>query len=122
MPKLFQIILLFAVSMFAPVAIGACPDLTPYYQGNNADWPALEQRLAGLMQECLESSEYFALLGAAQLNSGNIAESLETLERALLQDPDNGAAQIDYAQALFVQGDLFAALELNRQLLRRDDL
>ncbi|MBT8147578.1 MAG: hypothetical protein KJN90_12045, partial [Gammaproteobacteria bacterium] len=74
------------------------------------------------MSECLDNAEYFALYGAAQLNSGDVAESMESLERALLLDPRNGAAQIDYAQALYLQGDLFAALELNDRLLAREDL
>ncbi len=99
-----------------------CPELTPYYPGANPDWSALRVQLAPLLPECLESSEYFALYGAAQLNSGEAAESLESLERALLLNPANGAAQIDYAQALYLEGDLFAALELNQGLLARDDL
>lgn len=103
-------------------AVADCPELTPYYPGASPDWPALRQQLAGLMIECLDSAEFFALFGAAQLNSGDIAESLESLERALLIDPLNGAAQIDYAQALYLQGDLFAALELNARLLEREDL
>jgi len=103
-------------------AAAVCPDLTPYYPGINPDWPALQRQLASLMSECLDSAEFFALFGAAQLNSGEVAESLESLERALLLDPLNGAAQIDYAQALYLQGDLFAALELNDGLLAREDL
>ncbi|GJM12041.1 MAG: hypothetical protein DHS20C12_04440 [Pseudohongiella sp.] len=75
-----------------------------------------------MLNECLESSEYFALLGAAQLNSGLIAQASESLERSLLLDPDNGSAQIDYSQALYESGQLFSALELNRQLLGRQDL
>ncbi|MEX2131821.1 MAG: hypothetical protein WD772_10065 [Pseudohongiellaceae bacterium] len=74
------------------------------------------------MPECLESAEYFALLGAAQLNSNKVAESLESLERALLLEPENGAAQVDYAQAQYLQGQLFTAIELNSQLLLRTDL
>jgi hypothetical protein len=104
-----------------PVA-AVCPDLTPYYPGANPDWSALRQQLAEFMADCLESAEYFALYGAAQLNSGDVAESVESLERALLLDSRNGAAQIDYAQALYLQGDLFAAIELNAQLLEREDL
>lgn len=100
----------------------ACPDLTPYYPGANPDWSALRQQLAGFMADCLESAEYFALYGAAQLNSGDVAESVESLERALLLDSNNGAAQIDFAQALYLQGDLFAAIELNTALLEREDL
>ena len=61
----------------------------------------MQQQLAGLMPECLESSEYFALYGQAQLNNGQLSGALEALERALLIDPNNGAAGIDYAQALF---------------------
>jgi tetratricopeptide (TPR) repeat protein len=106
----------------ASAAQAACPELTPYYPGSEPDWPDLQQRLAELLPECLESSEFFALYGAAQLNSGNYAEAIESLERALLLDPLNGAAQIDYAQALYLQGDIFAALELNSQLLAREDL
>ena len=82
----------------------------------------MERELVRIMPLCLESSEYFALLGAAQLNNGNISGSLESLERALLLEPRNGAAQVDYAQALFLQGDLFAAIELNNQLLEREDV
>ena len=100
----------------------ACPDLTPYYPGLEPDWSAVQQRLSGLMSQCLENSEYFALLGAAQLNAGAVADALESLERALLLDPDNGAAQIDFAQALYLEGELFSALELNARLLQRDDL
>jgi len=108
--------------VFFTTSVFACPDLQQYYRSNETNWASLEQELAELLPLCLESSEYFALLGAAQLNNNNIAGSLESLERALLLEPSNGAAQIDYAQALFLQGDLFAAIELNSQLLSREDL
>ncbi len=47
---------------------------------------------------------------------------LESLERSLLLDPSNGAAQIDYAEALYAAGQLFPALQLNETLLARDDI
>jgi len=122
MPRPFKFLVLATLLLRTGHALAVCPDLTPYYPGTNPDWSAVRLQLAGLMPECLESSEYFALYGAAQLNSGDVAESMESLERALLLDPLNGAAQIDYAQALYLQGDLFAALELNERLLARDDL
>ena len=100
----------------------ACPDLRPFYPVNETNWPALSQRLEVILPQCLESSEFFALYGAAQLNSGNIDEASESLELALLLEPDNGAARVDYAQALFLQGQLFSALELNEQLLARADI
>lgn len=121
---------LFALILFSLVAGASnvhaqesCPDLSSYYNSQAAlDWAELEEQLAALKLDCLESSEFFALHGAAQLNSGRIAESLESLERALLLDPDNGAAQIDYAQALFQQGQLFMAMEVNERLIERSDL
>ena len=82
----------------------------------------LAEQLESLIPQCLLSSEFFALLGGAQLNSGLMAEAFESLERSLLLNPDNGAAQIDYAQVLFEEGQLFAALELNGRILEREDL
>ena len=113
-----------ALVFLLPAAVQACPDLQPFYlTGQDASAQAeLAARLAPLMGECLQSSEFFALYGAAQMDSGNLAGALESLERALLLDADNGAAQIDYAQALYLRGQLFSALDLNRQLLARQDL
>jgi len=122
LPKLFKPTAFLVLILHIPLADAVCPDLTSFYPGANPDWPALRLRLLELTSDCLESAEYYALLGAAQLNSGDLDESLESLERALLLDPRNGAAQIDYAQALYLQGDLFTALELNNALLDRDDL
>ncbi|MBC52826.1 MAG: hypothetical protein CMQ34_03220 [Gammaproteobacteria bacterium] len=106
-------------------ATQTCPDLTPLLQQNPqlpADWAQIEQQLEPLLPRCLQSTDYFALRGAAQLNTGRLDRALESLERALLLSPDNGGAQMDYAQALYLQGQLFSALDLNRQLLARDDL
>lgn len=108
--------------LVCPTLARACPNLSDYYPEPQANWRELEQQLLSMMDECLNSGEFFALLGAAQLNSGLIAQASESLERALLLDPDNGSAQIDYSQALYESGQLFSALELNRQLLARRDL
>lgn len=114
----------------SPVWAQTCPDLTPFYMPESASSPEarieaareLERQLAELMERCLESSEFFALYGAAQMDSGNLADALESLERALLLDAGNGAAQIDYAQALYLRGQLFSALDLNDQILARNDI
>ena len=106
--------------MSAPARAQTCPDLAPFYE--TTDWVLLESQLNVLLPRCLTSSEYFALLGVAQMNNQRLAPALESLERALLLNPDNGAAQIDYAQALYLQGELFTALEINGRLLARDDL
>lgn len=109
-----------------PLALSAdqdpCPDLTFWYPDEHTNWFVLERELSRLMPLCLGSAEFFALYGAAQLNSGQVSAAMESLERALLTDPDYGAAQIDYAQALFMQGQLFSALDMNRQVLARPDL
>jgi len=108
-----------------------CPDLSRYYAETTAAdaaenraerWAAVATSLAELQSRCLRSSEYYALLGAAQLNSGKLDVASESLERALLLDPTNGAAQIDYAEALYAAGQLFPALQLNETLLSRDDI
>jgi hypothetical protein len=108
-----------------------CPSLQAFYarapeSPNQADielyWASLSSDLMALMPSCLRSSEYFALLGAAQLNSDQNMFAIESLERALLLDPDSGAARIDYAQALFNAGQLFPAIEIGEELLMRDNL
>ena len=66
--------------------------------------------------------EFFALYGAAQLNTGQLLKAMESLERALLLDPNNGAALIDYSDALLRDGQLFAAIEANALLQARGDL
>lgn len=122
----YRALLLLALSFAAPGKLMAqsCPDLTPWLNmaANEVSWFVIESQLAPLMPRCLQDSHYFALLGAAQLNNGSLGAALESLERALLLNPDNGGAQIDYAQALFVQGQLFSALALNERLLTRSDV
>lgn len=108
-----------------------CPKVADYISlagalsdsgADTSEWSDLVDTLSLMMPSCLDSSEYFALLGGAQLNALDIANALELLERALLLDPDNGAALIDYAEALYLDGQLFAALEITERLLERSDL
>lgn len=119
---LHLVCVLWSAAEFVYAASAECPDLQPYYPADDASWPRAVQQLMPLMPQCLESAEYFALLGAAQMNSGLLTEALESLERALLIDPDHGAASVDYAQALYLAGQLFPALEINSALLQRSDL
>lgn len=123
-PELLPGLGLFLVLSFTalPAIAADCPSLSDFYPGPQTSLSELEQRLLAELDSCLDSSEYFALLGGIQLDNGLIAEASESLERALLLDPENGAAQIDYSQALYESGQLFSALSLNEQLLRRSDL
>lgn len=115
------VVLLFSFCL-PGLAQSVCPDLAEYYPGQNTQWESIRDDLALLFDDCLLSSEYFALYGAAQLNSGQLPQALESLERSLLLNPDNGAAMIDYAEALLQDGQLFAAIEANRLLLDRTDM
>ena len=120
--KRLQWVFLLALGSLPLSAFAACPDLSAFYQAEEADSAALQQQISQLLAQCLESSEFFALYGAAQLSNSDLAGALESLERALLLNPGNGAAAIDYAQALFEEGQLFTALEMNQQLIAREDL
>ncbi len=121
--------ILFAIalgfSLAAPVSSFAqenCPDLSSYYSNSSSSWKGARSQLALLFDRCLRSSEYFALYGASQLNTGRLNAAIESLERALLLDPNNGAALVDYAQALLQDGQLFAAIEANQLLMDREDV
>ena len=103
-------------------AAAACPSLSAIYPGEETEWSETLGQLEGLFDSCLQSAEYFALRGAAQLNTGALPQAIESLERALLLDPDNGAALIDYGVALYNDGQLFAALDVNQILIERDDV
>ena len=109
-------------------ASATCPDVSLFYPSadasprNGLDWEYLHSQLAEIFRQCLLSSEYFALYGAAHLNTGRLSESMESLERSLVLDPDNGAALVDYADALLRDGQLFAAIEANSMLLEREDI
>lgn len=80
-------------------------------------WQSEYKRLQPLFMTCLGSADFLAYYGAIQLRIGRVNDALDTLERALLLKPNHGAAQMDYAQALFYNGDPFAAQSLNQQLL-----
>lgn len=89
---------------------------------HSQQWQAEYQRLYPLFTACLSSADFLAYYGATQLRTGRVNDALDTLERALLLNPNHGAAQMDYAQALFYNGDPFAAQSLNQHLLSNKNL
>ena len=112
-----------AFFFIAPAALEAfCPDLAQYYPLIDDNPVALESNLFELTSECSDNSEYFALLGSVQLSLGKVLVSRENLELALLINPENGSALIDYAETFFELGEIFTAIDLNLRLLERDDL
>jgi hypothetical protein len=58
-----------------------CPDLAPFYPGTATNWQVMHQQLSALMPRCLQSSEYFALLGAALLNIGSRSDHADLVWR-----------------------------------------
>lgn len=120
------LLLAFAHGSAAAATEQVCPPLQPYYPATSPAspeaWELTLSRLDALLESCLQSAEYFALRGAAQLNTGQLSPALESLERSLLIDPQNGAASIDYAEGLYLAGQVFPALEINDSLLERQDL
>jgi hypothetical protein len=100
----------------------ACQDFSDFYRAIDDEFQLVESQLLPLLEECSENSEYFSLLGTVQLRSGDFFAALENLERALLLNPDNGSALVDYAEVLFQQGQVLSAVEINAQLLAREDL
>lgn len=110
-----------SVTLHAANASCQLPDNLPA-QPSLDRWQAIKPLLATQLEQCLNHSDYFALYGASLLYTGNIAKSLEMLERALLINPNNGAARVDYAQALFESGQVVAALQVNDNLLRSEGI
>ena len=100
----------------------ACPNLQRFYDRLESEPASLVVALEVVLDQCYTNSEYFALNGAAYLNMGDLLRALESLERALLLDPNNGSAAVDFAEVLFRQGQVINAIEVNSQLLLRGDL
>ena len=114
--------LLILTGLFASTMSFACPSLQEFYDALESEPAALIEALDEILEQCYTDSEYFALAGAAHLRMGDLLRALENLERALLLDPSNGSAAVDFAEVLFRQGQLISAIEINAQLLTRTDL
>lgn len=100
-----------------------CPNWQPnQLPTSQAQWQAEYQRLNPLFNACLHSADFLAYYGAIQLRTGKANQALDTLERALLLNPNHGAAQLDYTQALLHTGDPYAAQALNKQLQKQANL
>ena len=119
--KALALVVLFLFPFRNSVA-SECPDLSSYYEEGDEGIYSLEAELSALVEQCSDSAEFFALLGATQLQIGDLLRANESLELALLLDPQNGSALFDYAELLNQQGQTLNAIELGEQLLSREDL
>ena len=85
----------------------------------------LEQALAtanDAVENCLKHADFFAWRGALEFSLQRYTEATESLERALLLNPDLPGALLDFAQVLLIQGDVEGARSLLQLLSTRDDL
>lgn len=100
-----------------------CP-LQPVYPLSTA--PASLEQLLRLLDTnapvCLSNAGFHAWRGAVLLSLNHPAPAIESLERALLINPDLPGAQLDYAAALLAVGDHRSARELLLQVDNRQDL
>ncbi|HSH90155.1 MAG TPA: tetratricopeptide repeat protein, partial [Ramlibacter sp.] len=106
-------------------APAACP-VQPRYPLSND--PAQLQVLAAALERvasdpgCLKDASFHAWRGAILVATGHPAEAVESLERALLIEPDLPGAALDLAQAFAQLGDQASATALLDRLRQRNDL
>jgi len=107
----------------AAPAAAACP-AQPAYPLPTSE-PALQALLAqinAMAPVCLQNAPYHAWRGAVLLALHQPAAASEALERALLLEPEQPGALLDYADALLALGDSASARGLLLQLTPRSDL
>ena len=60
-------------------AASVCPDLSGYYEREDEDIYSIEAELSALFDRCSDSAEFFALLGAMQLQIGDLLQATLSL-------------------------------------------
>ena len=106
-----------------PPSAGNCP-LQPSYPlpSKVEDLQQLLLLLDTYAPVCLRIAEFHAWRGAALLALNQPGPAIESLERALLINPDFPGALLDYAAALLATGDARSARGLLLQLGSREDV
>lgn len=102
--------------------MAACPPTATQIPENMDARAATLHQLDARATECSQDAPWHAQRGAVLLALGREAEAAESLERALLLDPNHAGARVDYADALARLGDTRAATELAASLLTLPDL
>lgn len=80
------------------------------------------ERLETVRDACNDNPAFLALLGGLWLEQGDAARALLWLERSLMLDPEQRAAQADHALALASLGDFTARDELVSRWRDRGDV
>lgn len=79
-------------------------------------------QLDAVAPTCLQSGPFHAWRGAVLWALNQPSSAAESLERALLLDPEQPGAQLDYAQVLMALGDKASARDLLAQIANRMDV
>ena len=124
-----------ATAPATPELSGTCPSIADApsrsYSPSSASQSAaafqtqLQQSLAQLdrvSELCLDNPRFHAQRGLVLQLMGQSAAAVESLERALLLEPDQPGTQLDYALALRDAGDTTSAQALLQQISQRPDL
>ena len=89
---------------------------------SKAERDELLLRLEAARQACTNHAPFLATLGGNWLEAGQPDQAVLWLERALMLDPDQLAAQADYALALSALGDSTARRDLLERWAQRNDI
>ncbi len=105
--------------------IADAPSRTSSQQSPATFQTQLQQSLAQLdsvSEQCLDNPRFHAQRGLVLQLMGQSAAAVESLERALMLEPDQPGTQLDYALALRDAGDAVSAQALLQQISQRPDL
>ncbi len=102
--------------------LGPRPSEDSFRRASPSEQSAWIKALRSSEPMCLKSAPYYALLGEMHLLAHQPKEALESLERALLIEPDQPGVQFDFAMSLAESGDAESAKALIDQIMRRPDV
>lgn len=103
--------------------VSACTRLaTAAFPVSDAERQSALARLESARESCKDQPPFLALLGGLWLEHGDPSRALLWLERSLMLDPNQPAAQADHALALAALGDFTARDELMARWRDRTDV
>lgn len=113
----------FAQSALAAGDAALCePEPAAQAASNAAQLSGVLPQELGKLPQCQQDSAWLGWAGWALNQLERYTEAAEYLERALMLDPDQPRAQLDYAVALAGSGDGLASLQLMQALLSHPQL
>jgi len=118
-------LLILLATLFISTAAIAEVDCETLVNGLALESQTDAQQLASLREletSCSTNSRYYAIAGLLELRTGAVDRSVLSLERAVMLDPLNGEAMVDYAVALNATGQHRLALRVVQSLLSQPNM